>query len=520
VEGDHKQVLLQDQPSTATEVHHCHFATDHLLTNLKGRTVSSGIVSSVAQCVQFVLTLISAVVLARLLTPRDFGLVAMVAVVMDFLRVFKDAGLSTATIQREGITHAQVSNLFWINVALSGGVSVIIVACAPAIAWFYREPKLVGVTLALSGTFLLTGLTVQHTALLNRQMRFKASALIQICSLTVGVSVGVVMAWLRCGYWALVGMQLTTPLVALLVTWLACPWRPQAPVRNSGTRSLVKFGADLSATNFIWSLARGADGLLIGRLFGSEQVGLYSRASGLLNRPLEQVMAPLNAVFVPVLSRIQGQRARYRRIFLQVYEAMALMSLVFTGLFLALSRPLTLFVLGVKWEGAVDIFTGFTISAAFLPLCSATSWLLASQGRGREWLIATSISGFATLASFLIGLPFGPAGVAFAYSGGALPIVLSVLHHVAGRSGPVTTLDLWRAFFRLLPVWGIVCSTAWLTRHLAVNLAPVLQLVVCIPAGLLVGACFVHAYPPARRVVFNVFETLREFKEGKLTVSN
>src|SRR6476620_9839468 len=155
-----------------------HLRTDHLLSDLKGRTISSAVVTIIAQGAQFVLNLGSIMVLARLLTPQDFGLFAMVTTVMGFLRVFKDAGLSTVTVQREGITHAQVSNLFWINVAMSGTISVILIVGAPAIAWVYREPRLVGVTLVLSSTFLLSGLTVQHTALLSRQMRFMATAVV------------------------------------------------------------------------------------------------------------------------------------------------------------------------------------------------------------------------------------------------------------------------------------------------------------------------------------------------------
>ena len=182
-----------------------HFVTAHLLTDLRRRTVSSGFVTAVAQGVQFALTLVSTVILARLLTPRDFGLVAMSWTIIGFSQVFKEAGLSTATVQREGITHAQVSNLFWINVVLSGLISLLVAAAAPAVAWFYREPLLVEVTLALSITILLAGLAVQHMALLNRQMRFKAIALIQVGSVLAGVLVGVGMAWLNYGYWSLVG---------------------------------------------------------------------------------------------------------------------------------------------------------------------------------------------------------------------------------------------------------------------------------------------------------------------------
>src|SRR6266446_10914961 len=171
-----------------------HLGTDHLLSDLKGRTISGAFITIVAQGAQFLLSLVSIMVLARLLTPKDFGLFAMVTTVMGYLRVFKDAGLSTATVQREGITHAQVSNLFWINVVMSGAISLIFAAGSPIVAWFYREPRLVPITMVLSSTFLLSGLTIQHTALLNRQMRFQAIAIVQVGSMLIGVAVSIGMA--------------------------------------------------------------------------------------------------------------------------------------------------------------------------------------------------------------------------------------------------------------------------------------------------------------------------------------
>src|SRR5256886_15576825 len=181
--------------------HQEHFKTDHLLTNLKGHTISSGAVTVSAQGAKFLLNMASTMILARLLMPRDFGLVAMVMTVANFLRVFKDAGLSIATVQRERITHAQVSNLFWVNVAVSVLGSLIVAAAAPVIARFYHNPRLIGVTLILSTTFIISGSTVQHQALLKRQMRFKALALIEVGSMACGVFVGVVMAALGYGYW-------------------------------------------------------------------------------------------------------------------------------------------------------------------------------------------------------------------------------------------------------------------------------------------------------------------------------
>ncbi len=492
-----------------------HFATDHLLTNLKGRVISSGFVTMAAQGAKFALNLAYTMVLARLLMPDDFGLIAMVMTVTSFLRVFKDAGLSTATVQREGITHAQVSNLFWINLAVSALASLIMVSTAPLIAWFYREPRLVTVTMALSITFLLSGSAVQHQALLNRQMRFKVIALIEVASMVAGCLAGVFMAFWGFGYWSLVGASLATEFAGLLLTWTASRWRPQFPSRRSDTRRLLRFGANLTVGSFIYSLARGADGLLLGRYYGANSVGIYSRASVLLMRPLEQLLGPINAVFVPTLSRLQAQPERYRRAFLQVFEAIALISFPLTGLFLPLAHPLILVVLGPGWEKAAVIFGGFTMVALYFPLANVSTWLFASQGRGKHWVIALSMVSCVTVVSFLAGLPFGPAGVAIIYSASCLLIQLPLLYYMAGRRGPVSTSDLWMGFLRHLPAWGVVCGATWLMRTLLAAYAPLTQLLICAPVGLLAGVAFVSIFAPARQAAMSLISILQELKRDR-----
>ena len=179
---------------------------------------------------------------------------------------------------------------------------------------------------------------------------------------------------------------------------------------------MVSFGAHRAGGDFILALARGTDNLLIGRFYGSDSVGLYSRASALLIQPLQQFLLPVNAVFLPALSRLQSEPARYRSTFLRVYEAIALAGFAFTGLFLALARPITLVLLGPKWIHAAGILGGFTVAALCLPLSNAAAWLFTSQGRGRDMFVTQVINAALTVLSFLAGLPFGPVGVAIAFS--------------------------------------------------------------------------------------------------------
>lgn len=497
-----------------------HFSTEHLLTGLKARTVSNGIVTGLLQAVLLVMNLGSVMVLARLLLPQDFGLLAMVFAVMGFFRVFNEAGLSTATVQKEGITHAQVSNLFWTNVALGGVITLVLACFAPIVAWFYREPRLIAIILALSVTFLLTSLAVQHLALLKRQMRFKAIALIQIASTAMGIFVGIAMALLDYGYWSLVGMQLSTPVGSLLITWLICSWRPQFPVRGSGTWPLLSFGANLTASGFLWALAKGSDNLLIGRFLGSEALGLYSRAAALLNRPLEQAMGPLEAVFVPTFSRLQTQPDRYRRSVLQVYDVVAACGFLFSGLLLAVAHPMTLVVLGPKWESAAPIFSAFALVAVYVPITCVAGWLLTSQGRGKDFLRLSIIASMITVPIFLVSVRFGPVGVALSYSLSCLLIHLPVAFYIAGRGHLVTTRDLWSRFFAHLPLCVVVFSVTWTARGVVANADSLTQLCFLCSVGLGAGSAFAYVYPPCRQAAVSVLDLFGEWRKKSVVMNS
>jgi len=506
------ETIAQNHSAKGIDANERHLSIDHLLTNLRQRTISSGLVTVAAQSAQFFLNLAYVMVLARLLVPQDFGLFAMVTTVMGFLRIFQDLGLSMATVQRQEITHAQVSNLFWVNVCVGGITTLLVAGLSPVVAWFFREPRLVGITLVLSITFVLTSSAVQHIALLNRQMRFGVIAIIELVSMLTGYLTGIVLALSEYGYWALVFAYVVQTTIKLVLAWSISRWRPRSPSRNTQTWHLLSFGANVTAASLMYELARGADSLLIGRFFGAAAIGLYSRGSILLMRPVQQFIMPINAVLVPALSRIQGQHDRYRRTFLQVFEAIALVVFLLTGVLLALSYPVTLAVLGPKWEGAVVIFAGFTMAALAYPLLAASAWLFASQGRGKDWVLTSAIMSGVSLCSFLAGLPLGPAGVAIFYSASCVLIQLPVVYYIAGRRGPVSRKDLWTGSLRHLPVWGVVCGTACLARAFVLDANPWMQLFLCGAVALLAGGAYIALSAPSRRVAVNLFSLLRELK--------
>ncbi len=297
------------------------FCTDHLKTELKQRSVRGGAVTLVAQAIKFVLRMGSTVVLARLLSPEDYGLIGMATVVIGFVQLFKDLGLSAATVQKSEINHQQVSTLFWINLIISFAIALLVIALAPLVARFYDEPLLRGITMALAITFIFGGLTVQHQALLQRQMRFAALAKIEIISMLVGVIVAVASAWYGLGYWALVHMQIATVITNAIAVWLSCSWRPGLPSQDSAIKSMLAFGGNLTGFRLVNYFSRNLDNLLIGRYWGSQQLGLYAKAYQLVLLPIEQINSPVNSVALPTLSSLQSEPEKYSKYY---YKAILL----------------------------------------------------------------------------------------------------------------------------------------------------------------------------------------------------
>src|SRR4051812_37543125 len=164
-----------------------HFRTEHLKADLGKRSARGGVVTLAAQICKFVLSTLSAIVLARLLTPGDYGLIGMVAILVGFLGMFQYLGLSTATIKWSELNHKQVSTLFWLNIGLSTAIMFLAIAAAPFAAWFYKEPRLIGITIGYAISILITGLAIQHEAILIRQMRFGVTAAIEISAMAIGL---------------------------------------------------------------------------------------------------------------------------------------------------------------------------------------------------------------------------------------------------------------------------------------------------------------------------------------------
>lgn len=433
--------IAHEPVPTAVDPRDAYFDTTHLDKHLRKQTMRGGIVTLSSQAAKFVLRLVSTAVMARLLKPADFGLVAMVTVITGFVDMFKEAGLSMATVQREKITHAQVSTLFWLNVALGTLVMLLVVALAPVIAWFYHEPRLICIALVLSGTMLIGALGIQHQALLRRKMQFTRIAVIDIATMSIGTIVGIVLAEYGFGYWSLLGVSIVQSLAGTAMVICASGWVPTAPKTGSGVGEMVRFGSSLTGFNVINYFARQGDNLLIGRFLGSVELGLYSKAYGLLMMPIQQVNAPIGNVMVPALCRLTNDPQRFRRAYLKVLRYIAWVTLPGIALASIFSDSVMLVVLGPQWIVAAETFRILAIPAAIGVLCNTTGWLYISNGRAAQMMYWGMFSSLAIVCSFVVGLPWGVRGVATAY---AICVVLIAIpcFYFAIRTLPISLRDI------------------------------------------------------------------------------
>jgi len=423
------------------------FDTEDLKVALKERSVRGGTVTMTSQAIKFLLYTGSTVVLARLLTPQDYGLIAMVTAITGFVALFKDMGLSMATIQKAEINHSQVSALFWINVAVSFALALILAAGAPIISWFYVEPRLTWIAIALSTTIILSGLAVQHMALLSRQMCFIAIAAIDIGSMGVGIISGVVLAWYGAGYWALVGLPVATALSYAALAWVFCRWRPGLPVRGAGILSMVKFGAQITGFDIVNYFARNLDNILLGRFCGASVLGFYNRAYSIMMLPINQVRGPLNTVAIPALSRLQEDPVRFKKYYMKLISAVAFITMPLMVFLAVCSENVINLILGKQWLEAVPIFRILAIAGFIQPVASTRGVVLLSLKQSGRYLKSGTFSSAILVSAFILGLPWGAIGIATAYAISNYIILLPILWYCF-KFTPIELRDFFKSISR------------------------------------------------------------------------
>jgi PST family polysaccharide transporter len=424
-------------------------------------------------------------------------------------------GLSLATVQRSEISDDQVSTLFWINLALSLVITLLTILISPGIAWLYHQPKLTAISMVTTIGFILGGLSVQHEALLKRQMRFSALGLIGFLAMVVGYATGILMAWRGFGYWALVGSQLGLIGTNTILVWIVCGWLPGLPRRNSGVRTMLKLGQNITGFAMLNVFARNMDVLVIGRQLGAQPLGLYTKAYQLINLPTDNTNEPLNTVALPALSRLVESPQRYRDAYLRMLEKVVLIAMPCVAVMFAASDWIVDLILGPQWHQTGAVLAFLAVSGLMYPVTNSALWLLISQGRGRDMFRWATIGAPLSILSYVIGLHWGVLGVAASYSIARLLLIDPLLYWFAGREGPVSSRDIYRT---ILPFVGasVFGATACLCfRYFTHFDRPLLGLIICLLLVTLTNIILLGALPVGRAAIRDAAQSLLSLKGKK-----
>lgn len=421
-----------------------------MAASFRSVAISGAFLTGIGQFARFGLQAAAIFILARLLSPSDFGVTAMVFPILVFANVLQEAGLGAALIQRQTLTPGELGTLFWLNSAFGLLLGLILLAVAPLVADFYDEPRAAALTAASAALVVIGALGAQPISLLNRDMQYGRLAIVDTVSQAVGFTLAVAVASVWHSYWAIWLMSAGQITTSAVVGWMlgGRPPTKLAPVRE--VADMLRFGGHLTTFNIFNHFGRNLDNVLIGWRWGEEALGFYNRAYRLLLLPLLVVSSPLQRIVVPILARTRDDAVQHRRAYLSTLQIALLLTVPIVTLLVAAPSNAILVILGPGWDGAASIFAWLGIASMVQLLTNSFGWIYISQGRARDMMLAGAVSSVWISAAFVIGLPWGARGVAAAYAISEL-IRTPLLVWWVTRQGPVRWRDMAGAVLPFVP---------------------------------------------------------------------
>ena len=481
------------------------------------RTAVRGSAASIGgQGFRIVLQLVGLAVLARLLDPADFGVVAMVTAAIGFADILRDFGLSSAAVQAPTVSRGERINLFWANSGLGLLCTLVVAASTPLLVAFYDEPTLVHIVPALSLVLVISGINTQYRADLGREMRFVALASSDVIAQLVGTIVAIVVALAGGGYWAIVAQQLTVALVALVVNVISTRWRPGLPQRRTSIRRFFRFGLSVFGTQVLGYASKNADTVALGAFWGPSVLGVYNRAQQIAVVPLNQINGPLTRVALPVLSRAHLDPDRFARATQRAQLAGAYGTATVLAFVAGLAVPLVAVLLGPGWSEVAPILALLAIAGVFRSLSQLAYWIFLASGRPGVQFKLDLWAQPVLVALIVLGASQGALGAAWA-AVAVWPVYWIVGLLIASRTAGLAARPLvGRAVRALLGValpagLGSWYASRWIDE-------PLLALAAGVLAGVALVAVVTLLVRPVRRDVAEVVTLVRHAaKRGEKT---
>lgn len=386
------------------------------MNDFKSSTISGIKWSMVGRIGQNVIVFIIGIVLARLLSPTEFGLLGMIAVITGFAKIFTELGFGAALIQKKEISQEELSSVFWLNI--SGGIllTILFIGLSPVIASFYNTPELELITVFISFNFLINSFVIIQKTLITREINFKYLSFVEILSNLIAGGAAIGMALNGFGVWSLVAQSLIGSLALTALMWFFSPWKPSFTFNTYAITGLLKFSLNHLGNRSINYWSRNLDNLLIGKYLGSDPLGVYSKSYSIMLLPLQNISNVLSRVMFPALSKIQDDKERVSKIFLKMTRVIALITFPMMLGLVVVVKPFVLAIFGEQWAGMIPVLQVLSLVGMSQSIATLNGNLYMSQGRTDLQFKVGLVLKLIVIAGIIIGLQYGVTGVAVGYA--------------------------------------------------------------------------------------------------------
>ncbi len=449
--------------------------------SLKKKTINGLIWSGISQGGRQISQFIVTVILARLLSPNDFGLLAMATVFVNFVNIFSEMGISSALIQKQDIHDRHYYSAFWLNIFVGINLTIIFIVVAPLITKFYRKPELLPILIVISVNFFISSFTIIQQTILTKEMDFKRLAIRDIIAVIISGVIGIYLAYHGFGIWGLVYQQISFAVINAVLLWILSSWRPKFVFAKSDIKDIFNFSANLTGFNIVNYFSRNIDQLLIGKFLGAQALGYYSLAYKIMLYPLQNISAIIGKVMFPALSKIQGNLIKVREIYSQMIEKIALITFPLMSVVFATAPELVRVIWGEKWAPMIPLIRILSVCGMLQSIHTTCGGLLLSQGKSELQLRLGLWSAFLNTAAICIGLRWGIYGVAVCY----LIIQILWIAYAQQICNKTIKLELNKFIQPLIPMLiysvliALITASITLIFRFPVAIAFVIQLIIC-----------------------------------------
>lgn len=405
------------------------------MRNFREKALFGMVWSVVSQIGRQGILLISSIVLARLLTPHDFGLVATVLIFVNFAMIIADQGFGAALIQRPEVTEEQLSSIYWVNVAMGILLTALFLWGAPLVAVAFHEDSLAPLIRAIAWIFVINSLSSVHKTLLTRQLAFKTIAKVEVIAAWAGGAASIILAWRGWGAWSITIQSIVEIVAGVLILWCVSDWRPRAVFRWTAVRGLAGFSTNHLLGNVSNYWVRNVDNVLVGYVLGQGPLGIYTRAYSVMLFPLSRISRVLSRVMFPSLALIQDDRARVRALFLRVTRVIALMTFPIMLGVAATAGNFTAVVFGQQWGEMVPVLRILAVVGMVQSVTSLIVNIYLSQNHTSLRLRVVLPIQAVQVLGIIIGLKWGILGVSIGYAVASLATAPIECHYAGGLIG-------------------------------------------------------------------------------------